>query len=209
MIRVMVVDDHTVVREGLKRIIDLESDMRVVKEGASGEEAIQGAMAGDIDVMVLDVTMPGRSGLDALTEIKKLRPHIRVIILSMLTEEQAGVRALRAGASGYLTKESAPDEMVRAIRKVSEGVRYITPGLAEKLASIIQDGEDTLHAKLSNREFEVLRLLAKGKSVTEIAKQLSLSDRTVSTYRSRILEKIGVSSNADLVRYALEHKLID
>ena len=162
------------------------------------------------DVVVLDITMPGRSGLEVLREIKKSKPKLPVLVLSMHPEGQFAVRVLKRGASGYMTKESAPEELVGAIKKVLAGGRYVSPSLAEKLATYLSaDGQKSPQEKLSDREFQVLRLIASGKIVSEIAKELSLSVKTISTYRSRILEKMGMKNNAELMHYAMQHQLVE
>ena len=209
MIRVLIADDHTVVRQGLKQILSEDPQLTVVGEAADGNEVLTALETLSVDALVLDITMPGRNGLDVLKEVKRKRPTLPVLVLSMHPEDQFAIRILRAGAAGYITKESAPEELVGALRKVCSGGKYVSPQLAEKLAVFIED-ETTRppHEKLSDREFEVLRMLALGKTVTEVAEELLLSVKTVSTYRSRVLEKMKMASNADLTRYALQNGLI-
>lgn len=209
MIRVLIADDHTVVRQGLKQILSDDPQLSVVGEAADGNEVLTALETLSVDALVLDITMPGRNGLDVLKEVKRKRPTLPVLVLSMHPEDQFAIRILRAGAAGYITKESAPEELVGALRKVCSGGKYVSPQLAEKLAVFIED-ETTRppHEKLSDREFEVLRMLALGKTVTEVAEELLLSVKTVSTYRSRVLEKMKMTSNADLTRYALQNDLI-
>jgi DNA-binding NarL/FixJ family response regulator len=209
MIRVLIADDHTVVRQGLKQILSDDPQLSVVGEAADGNEVLTALETLSVDALVLDITMPGRNGLDVLKEVKRKRPALPVLVLSMHPEDQFAIRILRAGAAGYITKESAPEELVGALRKVCSGGKYVSPQLAEKLAVFI--GDETTrppHEKLSDREFEVLRMLALGKTVTEVAEELLLSVKTVSTYRSRVLEKMKMTSNADLTRYALQNELI-
>jgi two-component system, NarL family, invasion response regulator UvrY len=209
MIRVLIADDHTVVRQGLKQILSDDPQLSVVGEAADGNEVLTALETLSVDALVLDITMPGRNGLDVLKEVKRKRPGLPVLVLSMHPEDQFAIRILRAGAAGYITKESAPEELVGALRKVCSGGKYVSPQLAEKLAVFI--GDETTrppHEKLSDREFEVLRMLALGKTVTEVAEELLLSVKTVSTYRSRVLEKMKMTSNADLTRYALQNELI-
>lgn len=209
MIKVLIADDHTVVRQGLKQILADDPQLAVVGEAADGNEVLTALETLSVDALVLDITMPGRNGLDVLKEVKRKRPGLPVLVLSMHPEDQFAIRILRAGAAGYITKESAPEELVGALRKVCSGGKYVSPQLAEKLAVFI--GDETTrppHEKLSDREFEVLRMLALGKTVTEVAEELLLSVKTVSTYRSRVLEKMKMTSNADLTRYALQNELI-
>lgn len=210
MIKVLIADDHTVVRQGLKLILSDDPQLTVVGEAADGNEVLQALESLSVDALVLDITMPGRNGLDVLKEVKRKRPALPVLVLSMHPEDQFAIRILRAGAAGYITKESAPEELVGALRKVCSGGKYVSPQLAEKLAVFIEDETArSLHEKLSDREFEVLRMLALGKTVTEVAEELLLSVKTVSTYRSRVLEKMNMSSNAELTRYALQNGLIN
>lgn len=210
MIKILVADDHTIVREGLKQIVGEVGDMMVADEAGNGQEALAKIREGDYDVVLLDISMPGRSGLEVLKDIRAERPKLPVLILSMHSEEQYAVRALRAGASGYLTKASAPDELIGAIRKVSRGRKYVTASLAEKLAlELDADIHKPPHETLSDREYQVMLMLAAGKSVTEIADELCLSVKTISTYRSRILDKMNMKKNTELMRYAIQNGLVD
>lgn len=210
MINVMIVDDHLIVREGLKQIITESSDIRVVDEASNGTEALAKVKHAECDVLLLDISMPGRSGLEILKDLKHEAPSLSVLILTMHPEEQYAVRVLKAGASGYLTKESAPDELIEAIRKVSKGGKYISPTLAEKLAFDLEiDTGRPPHETLSDREFQVLCLIASGKTVTEIADEMVLSVKTISTYRSRILEKMRMKTNAELTYYSIKNQLVD
>ena len=210
MLRILIADDHPVFRRGLKQIIEEASDLIVAGEAANGAEALREARAGDYDVVLLDITMPVKNGVDVLSQLKHDRPALPVLMLSMHPEEQYAVRALRAGASGYLTKESAPEELVAAIRKVSAGGKYVSASLAEHLASIVQSaGESPPHETLSRREYQVMCLIAAGKTVSEVARELSLSVKTVSTYRARILEKLQMKNNAELMRYATQNQLVE
>ncbi len=210
MIRILIADDHAIVRKGLKQIISETQDMIVADEAGDGQEVLNKVRKDSFDMVLLDISMPGRTGLDILRELKAEKPRMPILVLSMYPEEQYAVRVLRAGASGYLTKESAPDELIAAIRKVSLGKKYITPSLAERLAFDLDiDSDKPLHETLSDREYQVLCLIASGKTVGEIAEKLSLSAKTISTYRARILEKMNMKNNAELTHYALQHKLVD
>jgi two-component system, NarL family, invasion response regulator UvrY len=210
MLRVLIADDHPVFRRGLKQIIAETSDLVVADEAADGREALLKARTGDYDVVLLDISMPFKNGLDVLSQLKSERPTLSVLMLSMHPEEQYAVRAVRAGASGYLTKESAPEELVAAIRKVSRGGKYVSASLAETLASVLNEDDKRLpHETLANREYQVMLLIASGKSVSEIAQELSLSVKTVSTYRARILEKLRMANNAEIIRYATKNELVD
>lgn len=210
MIKILIADDHPVVRKGLKEIIEETPDMMVGDEASNGQETLEKVRKSDFDIVLLDISMPGRSGLDILKELKSEKPDLSVLILSMHPEEQYAVRVLKAGASGYLTKESAPDELIAAIRKASIGRKYISSSLAEKLAFDLEiDAEKPLHETLSDREYEVMCMIASGKTITEIAEKLFLSVKTISTYRSRILEKMRMKSNAELTHYALKNRLVE
>ena len=210
MIKVLIADDHTLVREGLKQIIDQHSDIKVTGEAKNGQEALEQVWKDDFDVVLLDISMPGRSGMDVLKEIKSAKHDLNVLMLSMHPEEQYAVRALRAGASGYLTKESAPDELIDAIRRVSIGLKYVTLSLAEKLAMELKfDRDKPLHEQLSDREFQVMQMIARGHTIKEIAEDLSLSVKTISTYRTRVLEKMNMKSNSDITSYLMENNLTD
>jgi DNA-binding NarL/FixJ family response regulator len=209
LIKVIIVDDHLIVREGLKQIISDTSDISVVEEASNGQEAINKIRNNDCDVLLLDISMPGRSGLEILKEIKSELPKLSILILTMHPEEQYAVRVLRAGASGYLTKESAPDELIEAIRKVSDGGKYISSTLAEKLAFNLEiDTGKPFHQTLSDREFEVMCMISSGKTVTEIADEMSLSVKTISTYRTRILDKMRMKTNAELTYYSIKNDLV-
>ena len=210
MLKVLIADDHPVVREGLKQIVTETQDMVVAGEANNGQEVLNKIREGDYDVIVLDITMPGRNGMDVLRQLRSERPRLPVLILSIHSEEQYALRALRAGASGYLTKESAPDELVVAIRKVSWGGKYISSSLAEKLAFKLEVGrEQAPHETLSDREYQVMCRIASGKTVMEIAQELSLSEKTISTYRSRSLEKMKMKNHAELTYYAIKNQLVD
>jgi two-component system invasion response regulator UvrY len=210
MIRILIADDHTVVREGLKQIISETPDMSIADEAVNGHEVLNKALKNDYDVVVLDITMPGINGLDVLKQIKAQKSKLPILVLSMHPEEQYAVRVIKAGASGYLTKESASDELVAAIRKVSSGRKYITASLAERMAYNLEiDTEKPLHESLSDREYQVLCMIATGKTVKEISERLFLSGKTVSTYRTRILEKMNMKNNAELTYYAIKHGLVE
>jgi DNA-binding NarL/FixJ family response regulator len=210
MIKVCVVDDHAVVREGLKRIIAENPGMAVTAEAGDGQEAIRLLQTEPCDVLLLDITMPNVNGLDVLKRIHTDSPRLPVLVLSMHSEDQYAVRVLRAGAAGYLTKESAPAKLVQAIRKVVRGGKYVSPTLAEKLVyDLHSDSTKAPHEILSDREYQVLCMIASGKTVTMIAVELGLSVKTVSTYRVRILEKLNMKNNAELTRYAIKEGLVD
>jgi two-component system invasion response regulator UvrY len=210
MINVVVVDDHAVVREGLKRIIAESGGMTVSGEAADGFEAMQVLKKQPCDVVLLDITMPNKSGLDVLKELHAESPRLPVLVLSMHPEDQYAVRVLRAGAAGYVTKESAPQKLVQAIKKVVRGGKYVSPSLAEKLVYDLGSATDKApHEILSDREYQVLCMIASGKTVTNIAEELSLSVKTISTYRVRILEKLKMNNNAEITRYAIKEGLVD
>lgn len=207
--KILIADDHAIVRHGLKQILADEFKKATFGEARNGQEVLDFVWKDNWDVVVLDITMPGRSGLEVLKEIRKARPRLPVLVLSMHPEDQFAVRVLKSGASGYMTKESAPNELVGAIRKIMAGGRHISTSVAEIMASYItMDNQRPAHEQLSNREFQVMRLIASGKTVSEIAKMLSLSVRTISTYRARILEKTGMKTNAELTHYAFQHQLV-
>lgn len=209
MIRILIADDHAIVRRGMKQILLEQYPSADVAEASDAETLVAKVVEGGWDIVITDMNMPGRSGLDALHQIKQIDPTLPVLIMSMYPEDQYALRVIKAGASGYLGKETIHDNLVSAIETVRKGKRFITPGIAEKLADAIDTARKSeLHELLSDREFDVFKLLANGKSVTDIAAQLSLSATTVSTYRSRILEKMQMKSNAELARYAVENKLI-
>jgi len=210
MIKILIADDHAIVREGLKQILSESPDLVVVAEASSGQEVLEKISKNDLDLVVLDIAMPGRGGLDILKEIKTQRPRLPVLMLSMYPEEQYAIRVLKSGASGYLTKESAPSELVMAIRQISQGKKYISPSLAEKLAIDLEINPDKMpHEILSDREYQVMCMIASGKTLKEIADGLSLSIKTISTYRSRILEKMNMKTNAELTHYAIKNNLVD
>jgi DNA-binding NarL/FixJ family response regulator len=209
MIKLIIADDHSIVREGLKQIIADTPDMAVVEEAGDGNELLQKTKMNAYDVVVLDITMPGPNVLDTLKQIKRQRPATQVLVLSMHPEEQYAVRVLKAGASGYLNKESAPAELIKAIRKISKGRKYISPDFAENLADVLlSDHDQPAHAALSDREYQVLCMLASGETVKNIAENLFLSEKTVSTYRSRIMQKMGMKNNAELIHYAIKNMLV-
>ena len=210
MIRVLVADDHAILRRGLAQIISEAGDMQVCAEAETGAQAVRLAREHKLDVVLLDITMPDRNGLDTLKQLKKENPKLAVLMLSMHPEEVYALRAIKGGASGYLTKQSAPALLVTAIRQVAGGRRYISPAVAEALAGTIADGpERTPHASLSDREYETMRLIASGKTLTAIAAEMHLSVKTVSVYRARLLEKMHLKNNAELTHYALKNHLVD
>lgn len=209
MIRILIADDHPILRAGLKTLLSEHEDMEVTGEASSGEEAIRLIRSGGYDVVLLDITLPDMNGVDALKQIKRYRPELSVLILSMHPEEQYAVNLLRAGASGYVPKEAAPDQLVAAIRTVMNGRRYVSAALAETLARELADPEQQpSHSALSEREFQIFCKLAAGMSVSQIGGSLNLSVKTISTYRSRILEKMGMKTNADLISYAIRNGLV-
>jgi two-component system invasion response regulator UvrY len=209
MLKILIADDHAIVRKGLKQLLVEEYPSATIGEVGDTESLIKQVINNGWDLVICDMNMPGRSGLDALIHIKQVSPELPVLIMSMYPEDQYALRVLKAGASGYLQKESIHDDIIKAVQIVRLGKKFITPTIAEKLADAIYNNNDKQpHELLSDREFDVFKLLASGKSVSDIANQLSLSTTTVSTYRSRILEKMGIKSNAELTRYALEKALI-
>jgi len=206
--RILIADDHAVVRTGLKEILAQEFLGAVFGEAESSAETLEKIRADSWDVLVLDISMPGRSGLDVLHELKAAHSKLPVLVLSMHSEQEYAVRALKAGAAGYLTKESAPDDLIDAVNKILTGGKYVSESLAEKLVFDLEAGaEKAPHELLSDREYEVMRMIASGKTVTEIGKKLSLSVKTISTYRRRVLEKMGLKSNAELTQYAIAREL--
>lgn len=209
MLRVLVADDHAIVRQGLKMILTEEFSSLIFGEAQNGHELLAQLQKGQWDIVVLDITMPGRSGLDVLKELRQLYPKLPVLVLSMHPEDQFAVRMLKAGASGYLTKENVPEEVVKAIRKVIGGGRYVSASLAEKLAFDLQINlEKAPHEALSDREYQVLCMIASGKTVKEIGCELALSIKTISTYRTRILDKLNMKTNAELTHYAVKNNLV-
>lgn len=208
-IRVFIADDHPIVRQGLRRIVEADSGLRISGEADNAAAVFAGVAAAATDLVLLDVSMPGGHFLDTLRELRDRHPSIRVLVLSVHAEDQWAVRALRAGASGYLTKDHSPDQLLEAIRRVYRGGKYVSPTLAEQLASQLDPGAQRApHELLSDREFEVMRRIGSGLTLAQIASELSISTKTVSTYRARILEKMSMTTNADLVRYAAAHGLI-
>jgi DNA-binding NarL/FixJ family response regulator len=210
MIRVVVADDHTIVREGLKQILSAAGDLAVVGEAQNGHEVLERVRAFDFEVLLLDMSMPGKSGIELIKQVRAEKPKLRILVLSMHEEEQYAVRAIKAGASGYLTKDSASAQLVSAIRKVAGGGAFITDSVAQQLAlSAMPHTEGPPHSALSDREFQVFRELVSGKAVTEIAAELNLSVKTVSTHKARIMQKMNMSNPAELIRYAIHHRLVD
>ncbi len=210
IIRLIIADDHSFLREGIKKTIQDEVDMKIVGEASNAAEALSVIKELEPDVAIMDISMPGKSGLDVLKDLKAVKKKSRVLILSMHPEDRFAIRALKAGAAGYLTKESAPDELVKAIRTVLNGRKYVSKSLAEKLVDILSDDMDKLpHETLSDREYEVFIKIASGSKAVEIASELSISIHTVNTYRARILEKLNMSSNVELTQYAMHNNLID
>jgi DNA-binding NarL/FixJ family response regulator len=210
MIRVLLADDHAIVRTGLKEILADTGDMTVAGEAASGPEVLARVRAEDFDVLVLDMSMPGRSGIDLIKQLKDEKPRLRILVLSMHSEAQYAVRAVKAGASGYLTKDSAADELVAAIRRIAAGGAFVSPETAERLALDFDRAADAPpHTLLSDREFQVFQSIVRGKSVTRIANELSLSVKTVSTHKTRIMEKMDLANQTELIHYAIRHKLLD
>lgn len=209
MIKILIADDHPIVRQGLRQVINETTDLVVTGEAGNAAEALYEVSQQNYDVILLDISMPGRSGLEALCELKNAKPGLRVLILSTYPEEQYAVRAFKDGADGYLTKLSAPEELLNAIRKVALGGKYVSPELAERLVFNLEKNADRpLHEKLSDREYEVMCMIAAGKTITEIAQALSLSAKTISTYRARILEKMQMKNNAEMMLYAIKQGLV-
>jgi DNA-binding NarL/FixJ family response regulator len=210
MIKVLIADDHSVVRRGIKQILSDEKDIQVLGEASSSDEVIKQLYDQKWDILILDITMPGKSGLECLIEVKQKKPDLHVLILSMHPEEEIAITALKTGASGYLNKDSVPDELIKAIRKINDGGRYISSSLAESILFAMDKNnfKQEPHEKLSEREYQVFCLLSSGRTLTQIAEELTLSIKTISTYRSRILEKMGLKTNVDLTHYAIKHKLV-
>ena len=209
MIRIAIADDHPIVREGLRRIASEGAGISVTGEASSAAELFRLLAAAAVDVVLLDVSMPGSTLIETLKELRERHRSAKVLVLSVHPEDQWAVRALRAGAAGYLTKDHSPEQLVDAIRRVARGGKYVSAALAERLADLVDNsGTRAPHERLSNREFEVLRALGSGMATKEVAQQLNLSTKTISTYRTRLLEKMGLKSRADLVRYVVEHQLL-
>ena len=210
MLDILIADDHTLIRQGLRKLFEAEGDLRVAGEAAVVAEVFDLLSSTKVDLLILDINMPGRSGIEALQDLRTRFPGVRVLILSMYPEETAAVRVLKAGASGYVSKDAAPEELLKAIRKVASGERYVSQSLADRLAEeIVTPHNNKLHESLSEREYEVLCLIGRGKTVTEIARQLSLSISTITTYRARILKKMNMRTTAELIHYAIRHNLVE
>ncbi len=212
MIRILIADDHPIVRAALKQILLDTPDMVVADEACNGGEALDKALGNDYDVIVLDISMPGRGGIDVLKQIRAQKHNLPILILSMYCEDQYALRALRAGAAGYLSKESAPDDLIKAIRKVSQGMKYVSPHLAEEMAFALEfdtiDTDRPIQESLSYRENQVMCMLAAGKTAKDISSELTLSIKTISTYRARILEKMRMKSNAELIHFAIKNQMV-
>lgn len=210
MIRVLIADDHAIFRAGLRRILEEAGELTVVAEAATGEEALEAARQSHPEVAVLDVSMPGRGGIETVQEMKRRVPQVKILVLTMHSEDSFAVRCLREGADGYLTKDAPPEQLLAAIRKVFSGGKYVSPGLAERLAFSLDSNFDRpLHERLSHREFQVMRLIGAGRTASEIAAELHLSVKTVSTYRTRILEKMSMRTNSEIMRYVIAAGLED
>jgi len=208
MLKILIADDHPIVRRGLQQILSGETDIAMVREAQNSAEVLDLARTEDWDAVVLDIVMPERGGLDTLKELKRLYPALPVLMLSIYPEDQYAVRAFRAGAAGYMNKETAPDELIKAIRKIIKGGKYVSPALAEKLVLIMQ-AEAPSHDSLSDREYQVMLKIASGKTLSQIAGEMFLSIKTISTYRERILEKMKMKNNAELTYYAIKHHLVE
>ena len=210
MIRIIVADDHTIVREGLKQLLGAQTDFTVAGEAQDGHDVIRLVREMEFEVLLLDMSMPGRSGIELIKQVRNEKPRLRILVLSMHEERQYAVRAIKAGAAGYLTKESASAQLVTAIRKVASGGAYISSAVAEQIAlDAMPQTDGPLHTTLADREYQVFQLIAGGVTVTDIAAQLNLSVKTVSTHKARLLQKMNMSSQSELIRYAISHKLID
>jgi two-component system invasion response regulator UvrY len=209
MLRILIVDDHAVVRQGIKQFLAETPDLTIAGEARSGEEAFAKVHAEEWDLVLLDISIPDKNGLEVLREIKQESPDLPILIFSMFSEDEYALSSLEAGASGYLSKESAPGQIIEAIRRVAQGGRYVSPGLGEKLLSYTfpQTNRELRHQLLSKREFEILLWISRGEPLTRIGERLHLSVKTVSTYRARIMEKMGMRTNADLTRYVVTHRL--
>ncbi len=210
MIRIVIADDHTIVREGLKQLLSATADLTVVGEAQNGHEVLQRIRDSDFDVLLLDMSMPGKSGIELIKQVHNEKPKLRILVLSMHEEEEYAVRALKAGAAGYITKESASAQLVAAIRKVAGGGAFISPAVAEQFAlGVMPQSEGLPHTALSNREFQVFQMLVRGVSVTVIADTLNLSVKTVSTHKSNVMQKMGMANQSELILYAVNHRLLD
>ncbi len=210
MIRIVIADDHAIVREGLKRIVTSAEDMEVVGEAADGTEVMQQVRGPDFDVLVLDLSMPGRSGMELIKLVRGEKPRLRILVLSMHEELQYAVRAIKSGASGYLTKESAPVQLLQVLRKIAAGGAFISTDVAEQLAlGSMLGGTAAAHEKLTDREFEVFRLIAIGMSVTDIAARLNLSAKTISTHKANLMQKMSLQNQSELIRYAIKHGITE
>ncbi len=210
MIKILIADDHSIVREGLKQIVAESAEMAVRGEAVNGQQVLELVHKADFDLILLDIGMPGRGGIDTLKQLKIIKPEIPVLILSMYPEDQYAIRAIKAGASGYLTKESAPEELIGAIEKVAQGGKYVSARLAEKLVENLgEDTENPDHAMLSDREYQVMIMIATGKTVKEVGDELSLSVKTISTNRTRALKKLRMKNNAEFTYYAIKQGLVD
>jgi DNA-binding NarL/FixJ family response regulator len=210
MIRIVIADDHTIVREGLEQILSAAADLVIAGEAQNGQEVLQRVRELEFDVLLLDMSMPGKSGIELIKQVRSEKPKLRILILSMHEEQQYAVRAIKAGAAGYLTKESASAQLVSAIRKVAGGGAFISSAVAEQLAlGAMPQSDRPLHTALSDREFQVFRLLVSGRAVSDIAGQLNLSVKTVSTHKARIMHKMNMKNQTELIRYAISHRLVD
>jgi len=208
--RIVVADDHAIVREGLKQLLSAAGDLEVVGEAADGHEVIKVVREKDFDVLLLDMSMPGKSGIELIRQVKGEKPKLRILVLTMHEEHQYAIRAIRAGASGYLTKESASRQLLEALRKVASGGAFISSEVAEQLAlGAMPDATRAPHESLSDREFQIFRLIAAGKSISDIGEMLNLSVKTVSTHKANILQKMNMAGTAELIRYAINHRLVD
>jgi two-component system, NarL family, invasion response regulator UvrY len=209
MIRVLIVDDHSIVREGVKKVLSSTPDMEVTGEAGDGRDALRMLLENAYDIVLLDLALPGMQGLDVLRAAKAEKPHLPILVLSIYPEEQYAMRVLKEGAAGYLTKESVPSDLIRAVRKAAQGGRYVSDSLAIQLADRVMGERVKLpHEGLSSKEYQVFQMIASGKSVKEMACELSLARTTISTYRGRVLLKLNLKTNAELIRYALEHSLV-
>jgi DNA-binding NarL/FixJ family response regulator len=210
MLRIVIVDDHAIVRHGIKQILADELEIDRIAEAGNADDGLKLILSGSWDMVILDMTLPGRSGLELLKDIRDVRPDLPVLVLSMHPEDQLALRVIKAGASGYQTKDSAPDELVKAVKRILAGGKYVSPEVAERMVLELQGrGGGLPHESLSDREFEVMRLIATGSTVSDIAVTLSLSVKTVSTYRARVLQKLDMRTNADLTQYAIKNELLD